>query len=379
MISENDLKGLLAFESESDSPVLSVYLNIDQSQAVNLNRGFEAALKSLLQQKEKSVSGALKRSFYEDAQGVNSFVLDYEPEAKTLVIFHDASRDFLWHRNLKISLKSSVHWLARPYVRPLLEARDEYERFGVILTDRARARLFIVVMKSIEELREALAEADVRKFDASGTDQMLSQMSFQRKADEHAKWHLKNVSERMEKLAERYKFDRLVLAGTQEVVSELRHLLSDRLKKSVVGTIPIPIDAGVSEILEETLELQKKQERSEELELVKNLLTAAAKNQLAVTGLKATLEAVVAGRIRQLVYSDRFSSQGGECQECGLLFDTKLDQCPNCSGAVDIVDDLLETLVVRVVGEGGDLEQVRGTAAERLALQAGGIAASLRF
>ncbi|MGW8179142.1 MAG: hypothetical protein ACWGQW_10310 [bacterium] len=49
MISWKDLEGLLAFETESSSPILSVYLNVDQSRAVNLNRGFEAALKSLLQ------------------------------------------------------------------------------------------------------------------------------------------------------------------------------------------------------------------------------------------------------------------------------------------------------------------------------------------
>jgi hypothetical protein len=380
MISQKDLKDLLAFESTGESPVLSVYLSIDQSKAVNLNRGFEAALKSLLQQIERRISSEnLKKSFFEDAKGVSDFVGDYQPEGKTLVLFHDASRGFLWHRNLEISLENAVHWQDRPYIRPLLEARDEFERFGVILTNRARARLFVVVMKSIEELREALAEADVRKSDASGTDQMLSQMSFQRKADEHARWHLKNVAERMEKLADRYRFDRLILAGTQEAVSELKNLLSERLRKSVAGALSLSIDAGVSEILNETIKLQEKSERSEELEIVDHLLTAAAKNQLAVIGSTAILEAVSEGRVRQLVYSDSFASQGIECEECGALFEVRLEECPRCKGSVDKVDDLLESLVVRVVREGGGVEQVRGAAAEKLASEAGGIGASLRF
>jgi peptide subunit release factor 1 (eRF1) len=183
----------------------------------------------------------------------------------------------------------------------------------------------------------------------------------------------------MEKLAERYRFDRLVLAGTQEVVSELRNLLSDRLKKSVVGTIPLPIEAGVSEILEETIELEEKHERLGERKLVRNLLTAAAKNQLAVTGITATLEAVLDGRIRQLVYTGRDTIQGGECQECKSLFDSSLELCPRCEGPVHEVADLLESLVVRVVSEGGSLEQVREDAAEELTLQAGGIGAFLRF
>jgi peptide subunit release factor 1 (eRF1) len=380
MISQKDLRDLLAFESQTDSPVLSVYLNIDQSQAVNLNRGFEAALKSLLQKAEKEIRNESERkSFLEDAQGVVSFVNDVEPDAKSLILFHDASRDYLWNRSLEISLPNAVHWQSRPYIRPLLEARDEYQRYGVILADRARARLFIVVMKSIEEIREAWAEADVKKFDASGTDQMLSQMNFQRKADEHAKWHLKNVAERMEKLADRYKFDSLILAGTHEVVSELKHLLSDRLEKSVVGTLSLPIDAQVAEILEETIDLQEKHERVGEMQLVDKLLTAAAKNHQAVTGLTATLEALLDGRIRQLIYTERYASQGGDCQQCGALFESPLEQCPRCEGEVREVQDLLESVVVRVAGEGGIVEQVRGDAAEALTRHAGGIGAFLRF
>jgi peptide subunit release factor 1 (eRF1) len=380
MISQKDLKDLLAFESEVTRPILSVYLNVDQSQAVNLNRGFESALKSLLQKVEQGIeSETLKRSFLEDSQRVASFVGDYEPEAKSLVIFHDSSRNYLWHQSFEVELPSSVHWHHRPYIRPLLEAKDEFERYGVILTDRARARLFIVAMNAIEEIREALAEADVRKFDASGTDQILSQMSFQRKADEHARWHLRNVAERMNKLAERYKFDRLILAGTQEVVSELRNLLADRLKRSIVGTMAFPIDAGISEILEETIALQEQYERTSEMKLVQNLLTASAKNQLAVTRLNAVLEAALDGRIRQCIYSEGFSSQGSECQGCGSLFASSVERCPRCKETVLTVEDLVESLVVKVVRDGGTLEQVKGEAAGELTRHGGGVGAFLRF
>ena len=380
MVSRKDLRDLLALESDSTSPVLSVYLNVDQSQAINLNRGFESVLKSLLQKAERGIgSEEGKKGFSEDAKGVVSFVSDYEPEAKSVVVFHDASRDFLWHRNFEVEFPNSVHWQHRPYIRPLVEARDEYERYAVILADRARARHFVVAMNAIEEILESQAEADVRKFDASGTDQIRSQMSFQRKADEHARWHLKNVAERMEKMAERYKFDRLVLAGTQEVVSELKNLLADRLRKSVVGTISLPIDAGIAEILEETIALQKHHERANEMELVQNLFTAAAKNQLAVIRLNAVLEAALDGRIRVLVYSEKYSSQGSECQGCGALFPSHLKKCPRCDGEVLEVEDLLESLAVRIVSDGGLVEQVRGDAADELTTKAGGVGAFLRF
>jgi protein required for attachment to host cells len=374
------LKGLLAVEPEEDSPVLSVYLNVDQGLAVNLNRGFEAALKGLLQRTEKKLrSESEKRGFEEDSKRVVSFVSDYQPEAKGIVIFCDASRDFFWHRSLEVVLENGIHWSRRPYIRTLLEARDEFERYGVILADRARARLFKVFLGEIEEIKEALAQADVHRFDASGTDQLRSQMSFQRRADEHARRHLKNVADQMDKLGEKHRFDRLVLAGTQEVVGELKNLLSDRLKKSLVGAIALPIDAGSAEILRETVALQEEYERKGEESLVKNLLTSAAKNQLAVTGLTATLEGILDGRIRQLIYVHGFLEEGAECRQCGSLFDSPLDQCPRCDGGVRRLEDLLEAMVVRVASGGGSVEQVRGTAAEELARKAGGVGAYLRF
>jgi peptide subunit release factor 1 (eRF1) len=296
-----------------------------------------------------------------------------------LIVFCDDSRNFFWHRNLKISLQSSVHLQHRPHLRPLFEARDEFERYGVILTDRARARLFIVVMNTIEEVRDTLAEAEVRQFDASGTDQLLSQMSFQRKADEHARQHLKKVADEMDKVAQSYRLDRLVLAGTSEVVAELRSLLSERLKKSVVGSLAMPIEAGVGEILEETVQIQERFERKGEVELVGKLLTSAAKNQLAVVGSLATLEALIEARIRQLVYSEHFSAQGGECSECGALFERLLSRCPRCSGSVRVIEDLLDSALVKVVSEGGMVEQVRGEAAEELMRGGAGIGAFLRF
>ena len=101
MISHDDLKELLSRTPDASSPVLSVYLNVDQSQAVNLNRGFEAALKSLIQKSERSLSDSERKSFVRDAEFASSFVADYQPNGKSLVLFCNASRDFLWQKSLR--------------------------------------------------------------------------------------------------------------------------------------------------------------------------------------------------------------------------------------------------------------------------------------
>ncbi|OLE61112.1 MAG: hypothetical protein AUI36_11850 [Cyanobacteria bacterium 13_1_40CM_2_61_4] len=48
MISKSDFDALVERKAVPDSPVLSVYLDIDQSKSKNLKRRFEASLKDML-------------------------------------------------------------------------------------------------------------------------------------------------------------------------------------------------------------------------------------------------------------------------------------------------------------------------------------------
>lgn len=378
MISRQDLKALLCHDRTNGEKVLSVYLDVDQARAVNLNRGFEAAFKSLVKGVEKGLEESERKAFEEAARRAGAFLADYQPSGKCVVYFGDAQGELSWNRSLGVGLTNRVTWHARPYVRPLLEARDEFERCAVVLTDRARARLFTVFLGTIEEKREAFADAEVRKFDASGSDQMRSQMSFQRKADEHARRHLKHVSEIIDRLSGGERFDRLVLAGTTEAVGELKGLLPERLRRLVVGTVSLATDAGEAQILEATIELLESVERKAENSIVADLLTASAKNRQAVLGLESTLKALQEGRIRQLVYGGESKVAGGQCLSCEQLFLGK-ELCPNCAGDLHTLDDLLEVVVARVFEEGGEIEQVRGEAFQRLTSEGEGIGAFLRF
>ncbi len=380
MISRRDLHELLSHPPDSESPVLSLYLDVDQQQAVNLNRGFESVLKSMIRRVEHGLGhNSRLKEFLGDARLVSRFVSDYQPVGKSLVLFCDASRGFTWHRSLNVALDSSVHWMPRAYVRPVVEARDEFERCGVILTDRGRARLFTVYLGSIEEHHEAFAEADVKKVDAIGMDQILSQKNFQRKADEHVRWHLKKVVEMADRLVEARRFGRLILGGAHEVTAELKNLLSERLKKCLVGSVTLPIDAGTVDILSETVALEEAVEREEEEVLVRRLVTAAAKEAQGVVGLPKVLEALNLGRVRRVVYSDGFDASGFECRECGGLFESYSENCRDCNGLQIESQDLLNAGIARILREGGEVEQLKSTAAVSFLEKAGGIGAFLRF
>jgi peptide chain release factor subunit 1 len=377
MISKADIEEIVERRPVPDSPVLSVYLDIDQSKASNLHRRFEASLKDLLRSIETQLDEKRLKSFSADAGRVRQFVSGLEPRTKGLILFCDDSENFFWSREIKPSVRNNVRWNDTPHIAPLLEILDEYERYGVILVDKAHARLFTVFIGEIEEHYDAVAPAPVRLITTSGTDHMLSESRFQHKAAMHVHWHLKNVAEKLEKLVDQYSFDRLLLGGPVEATSELQHLLSKRLRSRVIEGVSLPIRATKGEVLEEALRVERQVEQEMEKQIVEELIAGDAHHPSAL-GLEPTVRALCEERIWRLIYASGFSPKGGQCANCGMLFPRTDGSCNYCGGAIKRVDDLLERMVERTLDQDGKVEEVAGDAAIRLQ-QAGNIGAVLRF
>jgi peptide subunit release factor 1 (eRF1) len=377
MITKQNLKELLEREAVPDSPVLSVYLNVDQADAANLNRMFEVALSNVLYEVGEVFDSPQRKDFRADAIRVLEFVEGYRPRAKGLIIFCDSSEDFFRVHEIQVPVKTGAHWSEKPHLRPLLEIIDEHERYGVILTDRSQARLFSIFLGEIEEYCETLSVADVTRFKSSGRDHIRSQTRHQRRADTRALWHLKQVAESMEGVAERLAFDRLVLAGPVEATTEVYRQLSKALRTKVIGTLALALDTSERQVLDETLKLMKTAERTGEIEIVEQLIVAAEKQEQATIGLEQTIAAVQAGRVRQLVYAEGWDASGSRCSNCLSLTSNGEPICGYCGAVLQVVNDLLERTTRRVAAMGGVVEQVRGAAATRLQ-DAGGIGAFLR-
>src|SRR6266480_4693426 len=146
MISTDDLRTLSQWQIKLESPVLSVYLDIDRSRVINIERGFEVVLKDMLREIRQKLDKDKREVFNADAKRARHFVEEYRDVKRGLVIFSDASEDFFWVRELNVRVRNSARWEPTPYVRSLVEMLDEYERYGVVLTDRHQARLFTIYL-----------------------------------------------------------------------------------------------------------------------------------------------------------------------------------------------------------------------------------------
>jgi peptide chain release factor subunit 1 len=338
----------------------------------------QTTLKQMLNVIEQKLKQNDCHEFKADADRVLQVMADYKPRGQSVAIFCDDSENFCQMHDLHAPIRRQAWWEPAPHLRPLFEVIEEYERFGVILTDKTQARLFIVFLGEIEEWQEAFAEADVKQIKAPAKDRLRSQLNMQRKAEMHVQWHLKHVAETMARFAQAYEFDRLVLAGPVEATSELRRLLSKRLHSRVVGTLSLPVQASAQQVLEETLKIEEEVERTAEIALVEDLLTAAAKHKQATQGLQPTLRALRENRIWRLVYVEGFNPRGKECPKCSSLATNEPKTCKYCGTPLKPLDDLIERMAEKLIENGGKTEMVCGVAAERLK-SAGGIGAFLRF
>ncbi|HET9942981.1 MAG TPA: hypothetical protein VFR05_06550 [Terriglobia bacterium] len=371
---------LLSSRTHSAQPsALSVYLNVDQSKPENFNRKFEARLKRLGSTVQRFLTDSAERERYSAAlQHVKEFVSVYPPAARTLALFFDASDGFFSHHELEFPVGEQIHWDRELLLQPLANAIDQLEDYGVVLTDRAKLRLFLVSLGGIQEFaHEDLNTKQVRHSKTVGMDSVGSSSRIQRKADNRTRANLRHVIKKMDELSKARKVHRFVLAGTQEITAELRSMLPIRLALSVVGEVVLGINASPKDVLASTRLIAGKYELDSEVEKVNSVVTSAEKTGKSVIGLGRTLKALNSDRVWELIYAGEYLSPGYECPKCFALFSARPTRCPYCSSRIQAVNNVVERAVEHALRRRARVEVVTGKASAAL-MTAGGIAAFLK-
>lgn len=378
MISHEDLSQLRNYSAGHQSLILSLYVNIDQSDAANLNRGFETRVEGLFRQIAESQNSheETRQRFDAECQRVREFLRNYVPKGKALVLFSDSKQDFWWQRDLHVELPTGVRWSPQLWVRPLLEVVEDHDRFAVVLIDKHHARILTVDAGGMEQQTEVVSDVP-NKHATTGTDHIWSQGQMDRDHSNHVHSHAKRVADELASVIDRMRLKRIVIGGPVEATSVFAGELPKRLQQIVIGTISAPVDANHDRIITELRVVQARAEHDDEAKVVDAMITAAMKADRAVIGVTDTLSAIQEGRVYRLVVAKDFRVEGKECVSCHVLVADGNEKCAFCGGKLDIAPDLINRASHRVLEMGGTVQQVSGEAAVRLA-QAG-IGAVLRF
>ncbi|HLH31147.1 MAG TPA: hypothetical protein VKY31_08085 [Terriglobia bacterium] len=359
--------------------VLTVYLDVDQTRAANLNRGFETQLKNTLAPVRSLIhEPADIERFNKAAHYLTDFVGAYRPAGRALALFFDETDGFFRYVEMDVPVRNEARWDQELFIQPLANAMNELENYGIVLVDRNNLRLFTVFLGHIEEhVREEFGTGRVRHIKTVGTDHLGSASHVQRKADEHVRLNLRHAAKLTDWLVDTRKLSRFILAGTPEVIAELRGLFPKRLALRIMGSVDLSMETPTADVLAATRPIAQQYEREAESQTVNEMVTSAAKDERAVIGLGHTLKAVNSDRVWELVYCEDFHAPGFECSRCGALFSMNRTSCQYCGASVHAIADVVERVVDRAFRNGARVETVTGEASAVLD-RSGGIGAFLK-
>jgi peptide subunit release factor 1 (eRF1) len=260
----------------------------------------------------------------------------------------------------------------RPYVRPLVEFRDQYGNYVVAVMDRESVRLFSVSAGKISPELDASGE-EIKRHKQGG----WSAERYQRHEDNIAMHNLKQSIELLESFLAKTGYRHLILAGTDEVLTQVRDLLPIALKKSIIGEFTADMRISPVDILNTTQDLLVKSDQDAENQLVTSTITAAAKGGTGVRGLADTLYTLREGRARQLLVSSCLQAAGYTCKHCHYLAGEPFTACPFC-GEKDVQEttDIVNEAILRALQGNVGVNVIRDNPELD---REGGIAAVLRY
>jgi len=346
MLTETNLQELLGYQT--DHQVLSVYLNTNPTEGNSDT--YKLNLRSML----KDIS------LQADVQAVeNYFGREFDWTGRSTVVFSCASDKFFRAYSLAIPIRNQVIISDRAYVKPLVSLLDYYGGYGVVLVDKQGARLFSFHLGELKEEEGILGESirHTKRGGASAKPGVRGGVAGQtRYEDELTGRNIRDVAGFAAHFFSEHNVRRVLIGGTEENIALLRNQLLKSWQSLIVGTFAMSMTASNQDVLEKAMQIGKEAEYRKEEQLLKRLVTGAAKERGGVLNLDDTLGAVHNGRVQSLVIRDGYRAAGYRCRGCGYITAQELPVCQFCGSQFEQIPDAVEMAVHRVMKAGGEVE-----------------------
>jgi peptide chain release factor subunit 1 len=360
-----------------DRPVvLSLYLNLDPSDFAT-PPARATAVRSLLDEADRRVRDLHDlphgdrmdlRASLDRASALLEGDLPTEG-AQALAVFAAESAELFEALKLPRSVPNRVAIRRSPLIAPLARLARR-ERWCVALVNRRDARIFRGSPDGVYEF-EQIHDLVFGQHDQGGWSQARYQRGVEKEKDDH----LKHTAEALMRHFKRRPFERLILGGPREVVSDFESKLHGYLAERLAGRIEVDVEHSTAEQV-----LDAVQPRFEELEDEReaDAFERLGEAGRAAIGLEEVLRALNERRVEALVADEQFVAPGTCCPTCGWLGPAGERACPVDETELEALDDLTESAVELTIQQSAEILAVQRRRDE-LAERAGGIAALLRF
>ena len=361
-------------ELRLDRPVvLSLYLNLDPSQFAT-PPARKSVVRSLIDEAERRVrernglSDEDRAALHGSLERARAFLENDLPTdgAHALAVFASEENDLFEALKLPRSVPNRVAVGHSPLVGPLARIARR-ERWCVTLVNRRDAR---ILRGGPDGLREVERIHD----DVSGQHDQggWSQSRYQRGVEKEKDDHLKTTCDALLRHFKRQPFQRLIVGGPREVVTDFEQKLHHYLSERLAGRVEVDVErSSPDQVLEAARPLIEKLEREREHHALERL------GERGACGIEDVLPPLNERRVELLILDEQFGGVTGvQCLDCGWL-GLEGERCPADGSETVQLEDLTEAMIELCVQQAADLLAVHH---EREALERyGGAAALLRF
>ena len=354
-LTQDVIRSLASFKG-GDDPVVSLYLDVDGRRYIR-PRDYEAHLEALLRRATEQGNG---HAPVEDLRRIEAHVkagLDRH-RTRGVAVFSCAPGGLWSVLELPVAVRNQLVVNATPHIRQLEAVLDNNERFGVLLADRQRARMFVFELGELVDKSELFDVLPRHEDDRGDWDKD----HVRDHSTEAAHHHLKRAADVAFSVFQQQSFEHLIVGAPDEIAKELERLLHSYLKDRLAARINVPVSASETVIGEAALEVEAGVERRKEARLVARLRDAVGSGNGGVVGLARVLAALVERRVDTLLVSDGFEAPGWRCHSCGYVA-VRGPACPVCpSATMAKVDDVVEEAVEEALAQSCRVEVVMGNA-----------------
>lgn len=374
MLTRREVEQLSSYHNE-EYPITSFYLNVGKG---GPDEGkYMIHLKNLMAQVEEQRDRWTKpqmESVEQDLDRIRAFVRDQVMRrGQSLAAFACSAAGFWRTYTFPRPVGNHIYVDHQPYVKPLLRLLEQYGRYCTVLVGKGKARIFLLHMDEIQE-RSDIFGAVPGRHDQGG----WAQARLQRHHDDRVMHHLKTTADQIFALFQEEDFAKLLVGGTEELVSQFQEYLHPYLRERLVATFPMGMTASAKKVQDQSLALVREIEERESAELMARLENEVGAHNMGVAGLGPTLRALQRGQILTLLVNEGFSAPGKQCTGCGHLTVWAEEQCPYCGEELQPMENIVDEIIDQAFALASEVKFMRGENRERLALL-GDIGALLRY
>jgi peptide chain release factor subunit 1 len=350
-VTDIDMRTLAEIYAEEDV-YLSIYLPVGGRENEHPNRIFtDSRIKAI----KEVLTGELLSDFEKTLEMAEEYIFGPAVSGERgRIIFASSPESFLQVYRLAVEPERSLVLDTSPYLLPLARLRADYEDYGVLLVDSQEAR-FVCIRSDIAEEREHLSTDLMNKHKKGG----WSQMRFNRQRKEAIKSFFTEVAGNVQDTCGQLGTKGLVLAGPGDAKQQLKEILPEEVRKSILDVIDLPMDISRDELIESGDSVLQEEELAESRRWAEKLKSEILKGGLAVTGVEDVGEALEQARVNVLLIRRSSSVPGWICERCQNLQPnaTPPVECDRCGGPTSKVN-ILEEFYELAQRTGADVEFV---------------------